>query len=78
MFRMLATLPGLTLVRDARDIDGRPGVGVAWDFEGSRAMLIFASPRYTYLGETTWSSHGQQGGEALLETAIVNGAGQLP
>jgi hypothetical protein len=78
MFRMLATLPGLTLVRDARDIDGRPGVGVAWDFEGSRAMLIFASPRYTYLGETTWSSHGQQGGEALLETAIVNRAGQLP
>jgi hypothetical protein len=78
MFRMLATLPGLSLVRDARDVDGRPGVGVAWEFEGSRVMIIFASPSYAYLGETTWSSHGQQGGDALLETAVVSRAGQLP
>jgi len=55
MFRMLATLPDLTLVRDARDIDGRPGIGVAWESEGSRAMLIFSSPSYTYLGDTTIS-----------------------
>jgi hypothetical protein len=78
MFRMLATLPGLSLVRDARDVDGRPGVGVAWEFEGSRVMIIFASPSYAYLGETTWSSLGQQGGDALLETAVVSRAGQLP
>jgi hypothetical protein len=78
LYEFLATTPGLIVEPDVRDIDGRPGVGVGWSFEGAKAMNIFDPGTYAYLGLTTWSLQGQQGGDALLKTAITNIPGQLP
>ena len=78
LYEFLATAPGLTLERNVKDITGRPGIGVGWSFEGSKAMLIFDPSTYTLLGVTTWGEQGQVGGAALLQMAITNQAGQQP
>lgn len=78
LYEFLATTPGLIVEPNVRDISGRPGVGVGWSFEGSRAMNIFNPITYAYLGLTTWGVAGQKGGDALLQVAIVNRPGQLP
>jgi hypothetical protein len=41
LYEFLATMPGLTLERNVKDISGRPGIGVSWSFMGSTAVLIF-------------------------------------
>lgn len=78
LYRFLATTPGLTVERHVRDVSGRPGIGVVWHFYGSKAMNIFDPRTFAYLGMTTWGEQGQLGGDALVRTAIVNQAGELP
>lgn len=78
LYEFLATTPGLIVEHDVRDISGRPGVGVGWSFEGGKAINIFAPGTYAYLGLTTWGVQGQEGGDALIQTAIVSHPGQLP
>jgi hypothetical protein len=78
LYRFLATTPGLTIERHVRDISGRPGIGVVWHFYGSKAMNIFDPRTFAYLGMTTWGEQGQLGGDALVRTAIVDQAGELP
>jgi hypothetical protein len=78
LYKYLATTPGLTVESHVRDVSGRPGVGVVWHFEGSKAMNIFDSRTFAYLGMTTWGEQGEVGGDALVQTAIVDQAGQVP
>ena len=33
---------------------------------------------FAYLGMTTWGEQGQLGGDALVQTAVVDRAGELP
>lgn len=37
LYQFMATTPGLIVEPGVRDISGRPGVGVGWSFDGSRA-----------------------------------------
>ncbi|WP_188192692.1 CU044_5270 family protein [Nonomuraea sp. SYSU D8015] len=54
LFRVAAGLDGITLVPDAVDVAGRPGVAVAMDEgDGTRSELIFDRRTYRYLGERT-------------------------
>ena len=78
LYKFLATTPGLTLERNVKDVAGRPGIGVGWSFQGSKAMLVFDPSTYTLLGVTTWGERGEVGGAALLQMAITNQAGQEP
>jgi hypothetical protein len=78
LYRFLAATPGLTVERHVRDVSGRPGIGVVWHFYGSKAMNIFDPRTFAYLGMTTWGEQGQLGGDALVRTAIVDQAGELP
>jgi hypothetical protein len=78
LYRYLATTPGLTVERHIRDISGRPGIGVVWHFAGSKAMNIFDPRTFAYLGMTIWGEQGQRGGDALVQTAIVDRVGELP
>jgi hypothetical protein len=78
LYQYLATLPGVTVVRDARDVGGRLGIGVSWTFDGARMMNIFDPHSYALLGVTMRDAEGQQSGQALLRTAIVDKPGQLP
>jgi hypothetical protein len=78
LYRYLAATPGLTVERHVRDVSGRPGIGVVWHFYGSKSMNIFDPRTFAYLGMTTWGEQGQVGGAALVRTAIVDRAGELP
>jgi hypothetical protein len=78
MYEFLAKTPGITVQPGVKDTAGRPGVGVEWSFEGSRAMLIFDARTYAYLGTTTWGVNGAVAGDALLKVAIVSQARILP
>ena len=78
LYRFLAGTPGLTIERHVRDVSGRPGIGVGWRFEGSKAMNIFDPRTFAYLGMTTWGEQGQPGGDALVQTAVVDRAGEMP
>jgi hypothetical protein len=78
LYRFLATTPGLTVERHVRDVSGRAGIGVVWHFYGSKAMNIFDPRTFAYLGMTTWGEQGQLGGDALVRTAVVDRAGELP
>lgn len=82
LYQLLATTPGLTVVHNVHDVAGRPGVGVQWPFMSSEGgmggMLIFNPQSFTFLGFTTVGAQGKAGGDALLQTAIVNQAGQVP
>lgn len=78
LYEFLATTPGLAVEHNVRDITGRPGVGVGWSLQGSRAMNIFDPASYAYLGMTTWGEQDQQGGDALLQVAVVSYPGQVP
>jgi hypothetical protein len=78
LYRFLAATPGLTVESHVRDVSGRRGIGVVWHFYGSRAMNIFDPRTFAYLGMTTWGEQGQMGGNALVQTAIVDEAGQVP
>ncbi|WP_206781967.1 CU044_5270 family protein [Bailinhaonella thermotolerans] len=51
LFRAAATIPGVTLVKDAEDAAGRKGVAVARVDRGERAEIIFDPKTYRYLGE---------------------------
>lgn len=78
LYRFLAEAPGITVHADVTDAAGRRGVGVVWPFDGSRAMLIFDPTTYQYLGTATEGIQGQLAGDALLQVAIVDRAGQVP
>ena len=78
LYRYLATTPGITVRQGVKDVAGRPGIGVGWSFYGSSAMLVFDPTTYQYLGTTTTGTGGQVAGDALLQTAIVDAAGQQP
>jgi hypothetical protein len=78
LYRFLAATPGLTVEAHVRDVSGRPGIGVVWHFYGSKAMNIFDPRTFAYLGMTTWGEQGQLGGDALVQTAIVDRAGEMP
>lgn len=78
LYQFLATTPGITLAQSVKDVAGRPGIGVQWSFEGSSAMLIFDPTTYQYLGLSTTGTNRETNGEALLQTAIVDTAGQQP
>jgi hypothetical protein len=51
---------------------------VVWHFYGSKAMNIFDPRTFAYLGMTTWGEKGELGGDALVQTAIVDRAGEMP
>lgn len=79
LFELLTRTPGLTVVRNVRDIAGRPGVGIEATFDGVRAVNIFDPHTFAYLGMTVLNPPGgQPTGMALLRIAIVDRPGQLP
>jgi hypothetical protein len=87
MFEAAATIPGTEVVRQA-DLAGRPGIAVSrTDRGGIRYDLIFDADTYRFLGEREVVVTGDVppypkgaliGWTAVVQTAIVDRAGQLP
>jgi len=88
LFRAVARIPGVTLVDDAVDAAGRPGVAVARQDPDNptRDEWIFDRKTYDFLGErevaTDDFSNVKKGtitaNTAVLRRAIVDKAGQRP
>jgi hypothetical protein len=76
LFRYMARTPGFTVAPHAVDALGRHGVGIAWTYQGGKAMIIFNPRTYAYLGDRTWapaSSHvSGYDGAALVKFAVVS------
>ncbi|XUL88790.1 CU044_5270 family protein [Streptomyces galilaeus] len=88
LFRAVARIPGVTLVDDAVDAAGRPGVGVARQDPDNPTQdeWIFDRTTYDFLGErevaTDDFSNVKKGAvtanTAVLRRAIVDKAGERP
>jgi hypothetical protein len=88
LLRAAALIPGIKLVQHERDVAGRPGIGVAFDYGSERSALIFDRATYQLLGEnqrvlerTSYADAKPGaliGGSADLESTIVDSINERP
>jgi hypothetical protein len=80
LYKFYLTLPGLTVAEHVRDVSGRPGIGVSWSQGNFTVMSVFDPRTFAYLGTTSFTGHTEYSGGswAVLSTAIVDHAGELP
>lgn len=80
LYRAAALIPGVSVVPDATDALGRPGVAVAYTRLGIRTEWVFSKATLQYLGyrETVVSSGAPDGANAVVRRAFVNHVGELP
>ncbi|WP_405907193.1 CU044_5270 family protein [Streptomyces sp. NBC_00828] len=86
LYRAAAEIPGVTVVQDAVDADGRHGIAVAREDDGIRQELIFDPKTYEFLGErqvAVQDTYGLKKGQvvgvsAILDRTVVDKAGQRP
>ena len=80
LYRAAALIPGVTVIPDATDPIGRPGVAVALTFQGIRTEWIFGKQTLQYLGsrETNTANGALVSQTAIQQRAIVDHAGQTP
>jgi hypothetical protein len=80
LYRAAALIPGVTVVPQAVDAVGRPGVAVALDSSGTRTEWIFDRTTLQLLGEREidLATGAVTGSSAILHRAVVNHPGQVP
>jgi len=83
LYRVAEHLPGATVVPDATNAVGQPGVGIAWTDPAQpqyRTMWIFNKKTLQYVGTRDYNVRtGVVNGEsAIVQRAFVAKAGQLP
>jgi hypothetical protein len=86
MFRALSQIEGIKVINHATTLAGRNGIGVAayYPAHGTRYELIFDPRTYLYIGDSeialnsTYMPKGTVNGNAVLQIAVVDKAGQLP
>jgi hypothetical protein len=80
LYRAAALIPGVTVVPDAIDTIGRPGVAVAFTSQGMRTEWIFSKKTLQFLGsrEISIANGTLISQQAIQQQAIVDHAGQIP
>lgn len=86
LYRAAAQIPGVTLVSDSTDAEGRHGVAVAEEYQGVQWQWIFDPSSYEFLGERyvvvkdgVYGKAGDLLGQsAVLQRAAVDRAGDQP
>jgi hypothetical protein len=80
LYRAAALIPGVTVVPDATDTIDRPGVAVAFTFQGIRTEWIFSKQTLQYLGsrEINITNGTLVSQQAIQQRAFVDHAGQTP
>jgi hypothetical protein len=77
LLRAAAHVPGIEFVERERDLAGRTGVGVAFESEGQRSVLIFDRDTYELLGENEYDG-ALIGGSADVESGVVASIEERP
>jgi hypothetical protein len=67
LFQAASRIDGLSVVRNATDGAGRHGIGVAWTYDGVRAVIVFDGTTYALLGTDS---------TAILASSVVDRVGQ--
>jgi len=80
LYQAAALIPGVTVVPNATDTIGRPGVAVAFTFQRMRTEWIFSKQTLQYLGsrEIDIGNGVLISQQAIQQHAIVDHAGQTP
>src|ERR1700722_3507186 len=82
LYRAAALIPGVTLIRHVTNVEGQPGIAIAWTNSQDRYEWIFDPATLQYVGERDYDmSTGKPvvtGNAAVLQRAFVSKAGQLP
>jgi hypothetical protein len=87
LFRAAALIPGVTVVPDAMDVAGRPGVAVAFDShsrlangrsENVRQEWVFNQSTLQFMGEGTVADGIVTSASAVLDRGFVDRLGEVP
>jgi hypothetical protein len=82
LYRAAALIPGVTLIGHVTNVEGQPGVAIAWTSSQDRYEWIFDPATLQYVGERDYDmSAGKPvvtGNAAVLQRAFVSKAGRLP
>ena len=69
LFEAAKQIPDITVVPDATDGAGQPGIGVSWTYGGPPVSLVFDRSTYQLLGTNL---------DSLQRKIVVNRVGQRP
>jgi hypothetical protein len=69
LYRAAAKIPGVSVVDNAKDFAGRPGIGLTFKNDDRHEVWVFDKKSLTYLGSDK---------EALLDTGIADAPGEQP
>jgi hypothetical protein len=80
LYLALGDIPGLTVVHHAVDVAGRTGIGFGIGAHGLFRELILDPRSYQLMGQEVVNSRADGGtlGTAILQQALVSGAGRRP
>ena len=78
LFRAAALIPGVTVVPNAVDATGRPGVAVSFTFNGEQSEWIFDKQSSQLLGELDFVDGTLTDKTAIITRAFVDHPGQVP
>jgi len=79
LYRAAALIPGVTVVPDATDAIGRPGVAVSFsDGTGNREEWIFDKTTFGLLGERDFQYGTLVGKTAIITRAFTDHPGEVP
>jgi hypothetical protein len=78
-YRAAALIPGVTVIPDAQDALGRPGVAVSFtDSAGVQSEWIFDKDTLQWLGERMYINGKLVDKSAIIDRAIVDHPGEVP
>lgn len=69
LYRAAAKIPGVSVVPDAKDYTGRPGIGLTFKERDDRTVWVFDKNSLAFLGSTD---------EALLDVGVADETGETP
>ncbi|UIX32326.1 CU044_5270 family protein [Streptomyces sp. GQFP] len=69
LYRAAAKIPGVSLVDDAKDYTGRPGIGLTFEERDGHTVWVFDKNSLAFLGSTD---------EALLDVGVADRTGETP
>jgi hypothetical protein len=78
LYRAAALIPGVTVIPDAQDALGNPGVAVSFTSNGAQDEWIFNKDTLQLIGERGFDNGTLTGKSAIVARAFVDHNGELP